>query len=95
MYMRSREKKNVDYGKRTGREGRCKEERGREMFGEGYQRRRERSQGKPDREEEDHWMMHRQPAVGSSPSPRAGLAPPPPLALPFADFAFSSSSMTS
>jgi hypothetical protein len=45
---------------------------------------------------EDHIMMHRQPAVGSSPSPpRAGLAPPPPLDLPFADFAFSSSSITS
>ena len=43
----------------------------------------------------DHWIMHRQPAVGSSPSPREpGLAPPP-LFLPFADFAFSSSSMTS
>lgn len=39
--------------------------------------------------------MHRQPAVGSSPSPREPGLPPPPLFLPFADFAFSSSSMTS
>jgi hypothetical protein len=42
MYMRSREKENVNYGKKTGKEGICKEERGREMFGEGYQREEEK-----------------------------------------------------
>lgn len=35
-------KENVDYGKKTGEEGRCKEEKGREMFGEGYQREEEK-----------------------------------------------------
>lgn len=41
-------------------------------------------------------MMHRHPAVGSpvSASMREPGLPPPPL-LPFCDFAFSSSSMTS
>jgi len=69
-------------------------ERGREGVGRGGIRENEGEDEKMENRMKNHWMMHRHPAVGSSPSPRAGLAPPP-LDLRFDDFAFSSSSMTS
>lgn len=77
-------------------EGRGREKRKGGFDERGYQREVEMKKGDGSKKErKDHWTMHLQPAVGSSPSPREpGLAPPP-LFLPFADFAFSSSSMTS